>query len=895
MQNNLTPGKSKVKKNMVFGVEPMLPDYPIASEEDAVSGMDKAAATEKLSVDQPEAVVKAVPAVKTVPVDNTAQKPHSQEQSARNGQTPAPVSAQRSPERQTFISSLTTLEKIEDYLASPGAHLSMDELKQLKLWLCWRFEDKVDKTTGEVKPTKVPCDAKGKIGATRGYFKRWMTYEKAASVAKECGYEGVGFVILRGLCFVDIDHHAPSDPFAAERLERFSATYAELSQSGNGIHIYGLCGFSRIPSDNGKWPEKYYKKNSRLGIEVYVGGFTDRYAVCTLNSLNDCEFTDCTDAMLKTLDVDMVRATVENGSSLPEVHRDWDLEELIGKMSAAKNGEKFKKLFDKGDISDYGSASEADAALAAIIAFWVGNDPETIMQLIEKSALNDSKWQRQDYQKSTIAAGIRACNGVFHKDVMPKKRPPFIYIDEKGREKVNAPLLAEYVKEHIDYCLIRENERSDTLLYVYTNGVYKFHTEKMFNGIIKQFIYDYKLPLASMRVINEARNLLLAEAETMDHKVFNNDENVINFQNGLLSLNDMKIRPHTPELLSTIQIPCDRPTVPMATPIFDNYISTLTGNDIGVQNLILEFMGAVISNIKGWRMKKALFFVGLGDTGKSVLRQLMVRFLGSNNCSSIDLAQLEGRFGTSAIYLRRLAGSADMSFMTVSELSIFKSCVGGDEIFVEFKGKDGFQATYDGLMWFCMNRLPKFGGDNGPWVYDRVMVVRCDNRIAEADKDKTLLDKLYAERQGIIQKAVYALLNVIKNGYRFSETESVRYEREEYAAANNSIVAFWNECMVNEPPKTNSVHTVKKIYGYYTSWCREMHDGYEKTYPQFQEELAAYLEVPKYNDLKKRGANGELFKSWRLRDDIEQKLDSNDVFHNFMSAVNAANAVGECA
>lgn len=266
------------------------------------------------------------------------------------------VSAQSSPERQTFISSLASLEKIENYLASPNAHLSMDELKQLKLWLCWRFEDKVDKTPGEVKPTKVPCDAKSKIGATRGYFKRWMTYEKATSVAKKCGYEGVGFVVAKGMCFIDIDHHAPSDPFAAERLERFSATYAELSQSGSGIHIYGLCDFSRIPNDNGKWPEKYYKKNSRLGVEVYVGGYTDRYAVCTCNFLNGYEFTDYTDTLLETLDTDMLKETVAAGTILPEVHREWDLEELIERMKNAKNGEKFKKLFEDGDTSDYGSA-----------------------------------------------------------------------------------------------------------------------------------------------------------------------------------------------------------------------------------------------------------------------------------------------------------------------------------------------------------------------------------------------------------------------------------------------------------------------------------------------------------------------------------------------------------
>lgn len=70
-------------------------------------------------------------------------------------------------------------------------------------------------------------------------------------------------------------------------------------------------------------------------------------------------------------------------------------------------------------------------------------------------------------------------------------------------------------------------------------------------------------------------------------------------------------------------------------------------------------------------------------------------------------------------------------------------------MFAEFKGQQGFEYTYGGLLWFCMNRLPKFGGDDGQWVYDRIMVVECPNVIPKDMQDKTLLDKMYAEREGI--------------------------------------------------------------------------------------------------------------------------------------------------
>ena len=45
-------------------------------------------------------------------------------------------------------------------------------------------------------------------------------------------------------------------------------------------------------------------------------------------------------------------------------------------------------------------------------------------------------------------------------------------------------------------------------------------------------------------------------------------------------------------------------------------------------------------------MKKALFLVGQGDTGKSQLKSLVERLLGRGNFIGIDLKEIESRFGT---------------------------------------------------------------------------------------------------------------------------------------------------------------------------------------------------------------------------------------------------------
>ena len=61
--------------------------------------------------------------------------------------------------------------------------------------------------------------------------------------------------------------------------------------------------------------------------------------------------------------------------------------DLLDKARAAKNGAQFVKLYDRGDTSDYPSASEADQALANMLAFWTGGDENQIDSYMRQSAL----------------------------------------------------------------------------------------------------------------------------------------------------------------------------------------------------------------------------------------------------------------------------------------------------------------------------------------------------------------------------------------------------------------------------------------------------------------------------------------------------------------------------
>ncbi len=754
------------------------------------------------------------------------------------------------------------------------SEITIEELKQRKIWLLWNY---MPGKSGKI--TKVPFSAYGGATGTDDKYKdTWATFDEAYTARQKCGASGLGFKVPDDVYFLDIDHKDMTDPLLQKLLDRHNS-YTEFSPSGSGIHILGTCDSGQLPLvyDEKKKRDvlsgEYYQKNHKLDVELYVGSITNRFATFTENIVKNLPLTEGTDAVLTTLDEEMHRT--DKGKTAAVVSDEEILFDVVAGLRKQKNAEKFIKLYDKGDFSEYGSQSEADAALCAMIAFRVGADAEAIDKVFRESKLYRDKWERNDYRTSTIALGIKACHGIFHQSVM--EHPEFIKFDEKSHKPyISVPLLAKYVREHMQYVLVRDNGKQALLKYVYEEGCYRFYADNMMMGRIKQYIADYDEELVKMSKVNETLQHINTDLNYVGQEELNADESIINFQNGLLrvSATETIMEPHSPNVLSTIQIPCMWQEVETDTPVFDNYLNTLTNGDKEVQQLLLEFIGVCISNVKGWRMKKALFLVGDGDTGKSQLKSLVERLLGKGNFIGIDLKEIEARFGTGVVYGTRLAGSSDMSFLSVDELKTFKKMTGGDSLFSEFKGQQGFEYTYNGLVWFCMNRLPRFGGDDGQWVYNRIMVVECPNVIPLEQQDKELLDKMYAEREGIVYKAVKALQTVIANGYRFSEPDSVMAARERYQTENNTVISFFEDCMCErENGKISDACTTGKIYKVYKEWCRDNNNGFAKTYKEFRTRLADHLGTS-FEDMIVKRSSGTFYKDFTLTQESKKEYAS---------------------
>ena len=481
-----------------------------------------------------------------------------------------------------------------------------------------------------------------------------------------------------------------------------------------------------------------------------------------------------------------------------------------------------------------------------------GNVGGTVIDFIMHTQNIDKKSAFDIFKYQLCGLSRNEEKAKYRKDCMIKKAenngvvtggelPPYIIekADKDGniRYLISCPLLADFIRHNSDYMFVRDRATDYARCYWYENGRYNFINEQELKGIIKKYITDFDLTLLKMRDVTEVFNDLMSDRRFIKEDQLNADENIINFQNGLLYLDTLELKEHTPEIYSTIQIPCDwnpKKSVVNGAPIFESFLNTFTENNPDKKKLLLQYIGVCISNISGHRMKKSLFMVGAGNTGKSQLKALTEKLLGFGNSAAIDLSELEERFGTSKIYGKRLSGSSDMSYVTVNELKVFKQVTGGDAIFAEFKGKPSFEFVYKGLMWFCTNQLPKFGGDRGDWVYDRIITFRCDNVIPPERQDKLLLDKMYAEREAIAYLVALGAKQVIDNGYNFDIPEDCLLEREQYKKNNSPVAMFFEECCeMRKSEKITDNCTTKKMYEVFKAWCVDNNRSYAPSNQDF--------------------------------------------------------------
>lgn len=301
--------------------------------------------------------------------------------------------------------------------------LTIEDMKNSPQWVCWKKEKRDEKLT------KVPYDARTGELASSTNKEDWTDYTTAYKAWKRSNspYAGIGFVFcpdllpVMGIDFDHVDEEGHSGEWATPHIKMLNS-YTEYSPSHTGYHVL----VQAVLPDGSRHKRTFKKDNCadnrhpEAAVEMYCAG---RFFTVTEEAIADfpAEVMPRQAEVLQLYDELFPKkpeAPASSSSDSPSRKVILADDVVIEKALAAKNGAKFKALWEGQWKENYASQSDADIALCSHLAFWTGKDQEQMNRLFKKSALYRDKWDRdaragETYGQGTIRLAIDACKEAY--------------------------------------------------------------------------------------------------------------------------------------------------------------------------------------------------------------------------------------------------------------------------------------------------------------------------------------------------------------------------------------------------------------------------------------------------------------------------------------------------
>ncbi|MGN0648464.1 MAG: phage/plasmid primase, P4 family [Oscillospiraceae bacterium] len=739
-----------------------------------------------------------------------------------------------------------------------------DELKAMDRWVCWRAVPDPKSHSGI---SKQPVNPRNGGMARSNDPTTWTDFETA--VASSVDYAGIGFMFHgSGYIGIDIDdrpgeiedyRHGNDDNVFGQMNDALQ-TYAEFSQSGNGVHFIG----------RGTLPDKDFN-NHDMGVEMYTGA---RFFVMTGNLCTEyVDITDITEAVKPYYEKYRTKSKSNAPSALPDQiplqQSDASAQEIIDRASRSRQGKKFSALYG-GDTSGYTSPSEADMAFCNMLAFWCQGDMQRMDEIFRSSGLMRDKWDRRQsgttYGAITLQKAVDDLSTAYtgHSDsvssdyaitirqtaetVAPSVRGKMYRFDDTG----NAERLFDAFGDMLRFCY------TDKKWLYYYEG--KWYTDNI--GYIRQladsatmlqeqervlYAHDEDMLKAFDRHLKKSRSFacktaMIREAEHYAPILPQNldrNKSVIGAKNGIIDLRTGALLPHDREAYLTKQCPfVYNPDAP-APKLWLQFLSDIFDNDPYMLEYIHKCVGY---SLTGSTSEQCAFFLfGTGRNGKSTFLEIVRGILGdyatniqpqtimvnpkSGNAPSSDIARLKGA---------RLVTSVEPNEGMRLDEGLLKQLTGDDVVTARKMFSEEFEFKPEFKLWMATNHKPLIRGtDTGIWR--RIHLIPFEVQIQPDKLDKHLKYKLVKEAEGILKWAVQGCLKWQNEGLTMPKKvlDAVR----EYQHEMDVISAFIDACCVTGEGETKA----SKLYAVYAKWAEE-HNEYLMSSTKFGTEMSKRFE-----------------------------------------------------
>lgn len=291
---------------------------------------------------------------------------------------------------------------------------------------------------------------------------------------------------------------------------------------------------------------------------------------------------------------------------------------------------------------------------------------------------------------------------------------------------------------------------------------------------------------------------------------FDRQQHLLNVANGMVDLRTGALLPHDRDAFAT-QVMDVHFDPAAACPVFERFVADVLAHDAE----LVEYVQRAIGYAATGETREQCFFVlhGEGANGKSTALNIVRSVLGSYG-KHTPTDTLVAKAGGASNDLARLAGTR---FVTASEANadqrladaLLKQVTGDEPIVARYLFKEfiSFHPTFK--LFLATNQLPQVNG-NDPAIWRRIRTIPFTRVFAAEEQDRSLADKLAAERAGILAWIVRGAVCWYRDG--LPTPAAVRAANAEYRAEMDSIGQFIEERCEVEADAAVSASTLYASY-----------------------------------------------------------------------------------
>ncbi|MDS4000005.1 phage/plasmid primase, P4 family [Staphylococcus capitis] len=714
-----------------------------------------------------------------------------------------------------------------------------DELKQLNNWCVWKFENR------NGKRTKIPFNAATGEFAKSNDKSTWSSYETAVNAE---GVDGIGFFFEPPYLGIDIDdidddlHRFKQgdklDNIVSEFNEAFKS-YTEVSPSGNGLHIIV----------KGKIPGSRRRKGN---IEMYDSG-----RFFTMTGKNIGKYKDVTEVSEQVFKTIYEKYLPDNTVKYPTTNNYQENIHNLSEIDVINEiyNSKQAKLFDdlmKGNYEPYyTSHSEADMALANILAFWCAKDYSQMDSIFRQSNLYREKWDEKrknsTYGEQTLFKAINEANNIY----TPKQQTddnPLRYALSKlfdNQEETKEYPIRSYddtgnADRFIDrYGNLYKYSYIANKFYIYDGMKWKvddkgsirklidemiesiknekvLHSEDVTEEEAREFFQKYyKKTRGTQAKKNIMNELMHRRPATPDE--FDKDDMLLNVANGYIDLTSRELYKHDINKMFS-QITNTDYTEKMQPAVWLDFLNDIFAGD---QKVIRYIQKALGYSLTGSTREQIMFILfGKGRNGKSIFVEVISEILGdySNNMQAKSLMVKKNDNVNTDI-----ARLSKARFVTSSEPNegfrfdegLIKQLTGGDKVTARFLYAEEFEYTPKFKIWVSTNHKPIIRGtDDGIWR--RLVLIPFDVQIPEEKVDKDLKYKLLREAPAILNWMAEGAYMWMQEG--LAMPEKLKEAVQKYRNEMDTLGQFIEDCCKVDK---NSSEKVSNLHQAYKTWSND--------------------------------------------------------------------------